>query len=455
MSVITDTDNICAIATPPGKGGVSILRISGSNLSVFLSKFVSKKLEPRSAVYASFTDDENEIIDKGIAIYFPAPNSFTGEEVLELHGHGGPAVMDLLLQRGLQLGARLARAGEFSERAFLNNKIDLIQAEAISDLILASSEQAARCAIRSLQGEFSKQIAILLEDLISLRTYVEAAIDFPEEEINFLADPKISIELESLLSLVKKTKERAHQGILVSEGMSVVIAGKPNAGKSSLLNALSRRDSAIVSDIAGTTRDVLREHIHLDGMPLHIIDTAGLHETKNSLEKEGIKRAWDEIDQADRVLYVIDSNSKYSLNIQENWPEYFSRYPTRNNVTFVLNKSDITDLSPGIRQDKLPTVILSAKSHDGLEVLGDHLKSCMGYTGTNEGSFVARRRHIEALNNTENYLMSGKKQLLRAAAGELLAEDLRHAQQSLSSITGVFSSDDLLGQIFGSFCIGK
>jgi tRNA modification GTPase len=349
----------------------------------------------------------------------------------------------------------LARAGEFSERAFLNNKIDLIQAEAISDLILASSEQAARCAIRSLQGEFSKQIAILLEDLISLRTYVEAAIDFPEEEINFLADPKISIELESLLSLVKKTKERAHQGILVSEGMSVVIAGKPNAGKSSLLNALSKRDSAIVSDIAGTTRDVLREHIHLDGMPLHIIDTAGLHETKNSLEKEGIKRAWDEIDQADRVLYVIDSNLKYSLNIQENWPEYFSRYPTRNNVTFVLNKSDISDLSPGIRQGKHSTVILSAKSHDGLEALGDHLKNCMGYTGTNEGSFVARRRHIEALNNTENYLMSGKKQLLRAAAGELLAEDLRHAQQSLSSITGVFSSDDLLGQIFGSFCIGK
>jgi tRNA modification GTPase len=349
----------------------------------------------------------------------------------------------------------LARAGEFSERAFLNNKIDLIQAEAISDLIHASSEQAARCAIRSLQGEFSKRIAILLEDLISLRTYIEAAIDFPEEEINFLADPKISIELESLLSLVKKIKEKAHQGSLVSEGMSVVIAGKPNAGKSSLLNALSRRDSAIVSDIAGTTRDVLREHIHLDGMPLHIIDTAGLHETKNSLEKEGIKRAWDEIDQADRVLYVIDSSSKYSLNIQENWPEYYSRYPTRNNVTFVLNKSDISDLSPGIRQDKLATVTLSAKSHDGLEALGDHLKSCVGYTGTNEGSFVARRRHIEALNNTEKHLMSGKNQLLGPVAGELLAEDLRHAQQSLSSITGVYSSDDLLGQIFGSFCIGK
>jgi tRNA modification GTPase len=363
--------------------------------------------------------------------------------------------MDLLLQRSLQLGARLARAGEFSERAFLNNKIDLIQAEAISDLIHASSEQAARCAIRSLQGEFSKRIAILLEDLISLRTYIEAAIDFPEEEINFLADPKISIELESLLSLVKKIKEKAHQGSLVSEGMSVVIAGKPNAGKSSLLNALSRRDSAIVSDIAGTTRDVLREHIHLDGMPLHIIDTAGLHETKNSLEKEGIKRAWDEIDQADRVLYVIDSSSKYSLNIQENWPEYYSRYPTRNNVTFVLNKSDISDLSPGIRQDKLATVTLSAKSHDGLEALGDHLKSCVGYTGTNEGSFVARRRHIEALNNTEKHLMSGKNQLLGPVAGELLAEDLRHAQQSLSSITGVYSSDDLLGQIFGSFCIGK
>ena len=455
MSVNTDTDNISAIATPPGRGGVSILRISGSNLSLFLSKFISKKLKPRSAVYTTFLDEEKITIDKGIAIYFPAPHSFTGEEVLELHGHGGPAVMDLLLKRSLQLGARLARAGEFSERAFLNNKIDLTQAEAISDLICASSEQAARCAVRSLQGEFSKQIGILLEGLIGLRVYVEAAIDFPEEEINFLADPNIAVDLESLLSLLKEIKEKAYQGSLISEGMSVVIAGKPNAGKSSLLNALSRKDSAIVSDVAGTTRDVLREHIHLDGMPLHIIDTAGLHETKSPIEQEGIKRAWDEIDQADRVLYVIDSTSQYSLNIKENWPEYFSRHPTRNNVTYVLSKSDISALPSGIKLDKHTIITLSAKYHDGIGSLSDHLKSCMGYTGTNEGSFLARRRHIEALRNTENYLISGKEQLLESAAGELLAEDLRHAQKCLSSITGTFSNDDLLGEIFGSFCIGK
>jgi tRNA modification GTPase len=400
-------------------------------------------------------DDKKNAIDKGIAIYFPAPNSFTGEEVLELHGHGGPAVMDLLLKRSLQLGARLARAGEFSERAFLNDKIDLIQAEAISDLIHASSEQAARCAIRSLQGEFSKKISVLLDKLTSLRMHVEAAIDFPEEEIDFLSDPKILNDLESILLLLRDVKAKAHQGSLISEGISIVIAGKPNAGKSSLLNALSGRDSAIVSNIAGTTRDVLREHIHLDGMPVHIIDTAGLHETKSSVEQEGIRRAWSEIDQADCILYIIDSSSQYSLKIEENWPEYFNRHPNRNNIIYVLNKSDITSLAPGIKTDKHTIVTLSAKNHDGMGALTDHLKTRMGYTLNEEGAFVARRRHVEALNNTERFLLSGKTQLMEAIAGDLLAEDLRLAQQSLSSITGAFNSDDLLGEIFGSFCVGK
>ena len=416
---------------------------------------LSKVIEPRQATYANFLDEQKNTLDQGIAIFFPAPRSFTGEDVLELHGHGGPVVMDLLLKRSMELGARLARAGEFSERAFLNDKIDLAQAEAISDLINASSEQAARCAVRSLQGEFSKQIVSLVETLIYLRTYVEAAIDFPEEEIDFLANPKIAEDLNGLLSTLSEIKAKAYQGALVSEGMTVVIAGRPNAGKSSLLNALSGRDSAIVTPVAGTTRDVLREHIHFDGMPVHVIDTAGLHETNDLVEKEGIRRAWEEIEQADRVLFVIDSSCDYSLELQENWPEFFNRYPDRKNVTYILNKADISSLNPGISEHSYPTVTLSAKHHQGIDALSEHLKQCMGYMGTSEGSFVARRRHIEALTSAEDFLLSGKEQLLAAAAGELLAEDLRLAQQSLSLITGKYNSDDLLGQIFGSFCVGK
>jgi len=451
----TDSDTITATATPPGKGGVAILRISGPDLSKFLSHMLSKVIEPRQATYANFLDEQKNTLDQGIAIFFPAPRSFTGEDVLELHGHGGPVVMDLLLKRSMELGARLARAGEFSERAFLNDKIDLAQAEAISDLINASSEQAARCAVRSLQGEFSKQIVSLVEALIYLRTYVEAAIDFPEEEIDFLANPKIAEDLNGLLSTLSEIKAKAYQGALVSEGMTVVIAGRPNAGKSSLLNALSGRDSAIVTPVAGTTRDVLREHIHFDGMPVHVIDTAGLHETNDLVEKEGIRRAWEEIEQADRVLFVIDSSCDYSLELQENWPEFFNRYPDRKNVTYILNKADISSLNPGISEHSYPTVTLSAKHHQGINALSEHLKQCMGYMGTSEGSFVARRRHIEALTSAEDFLLSGKEQLLAAAAGELLAEDLRLAQQSLSLITGKYNSDDLLGQIFGSFCVGK
>jgi len=451
----TDTDTITAIATPPGKGGVAILRISGSDLSVYLSHMLSKAIEPRQAIYVNFLDDQKHTLDKGIAIFFPAPRSFTGEDVLELHGHGGPAVMDLLLKRSMELGARLARAGEFSERAFLNDKVDLAQAEAISDLINASSEQAARCAVRSLQGEFSKQIVALVKALVLLRTYVEAAIDFPEEEIDFLANPKIAEDLNNLLSRLSEIKAKAYQGSLVSEGMTVVIAGRPNAGKSSLLNALSGRDSAIVTPVAGTTRDVLKEHIHFDGMPVHVIDTAGLHETNDLVEKEGIRRAWDEIEQADRVLFVIDSSCDYSLKIEDNWPEFFSRYPDKKNVTYILSKADISSLSPGIAEHSYTTVTLSAKQRQGIDALSQHLKECMGYTGTNEGSFVARRRHIEALSSAEDFLLSGQEQLLTASAGELLAEDLRLAQQSLSLITGTYNSDDLLGQIFGSFCVGK
>tara|TARA_B110000503_G_scaffold31186_1_gene50358 strand:- start:12527 stop:13894 length:1368 start_codon:yes stop_codon:yes gene_type:complete len=450
-----DQDTIAAIATPPGRGGVAMLRISGPNLDIFIAGMLSKELQPRQAVLADFLDASGAVIDRGLAIFFPSPHSFTGEAVLELQGHGGPVVMDVLLRRSLELGARTARAGEFSERAFLNDKIDLIQAEAISDLISASSEQAARCAVRSLQGEFSKQIVALVETLTTLRVYVEAAIDFPEEEINFLADPKIITALDFLLEKLSEIKTKAHQGALISEGMTVVIAGRPNAGKSSLLNALSGRDSAIVTPIAGTTRDILREQIHVDGMPLHIIDTAGLRETENAVEKEGIKRAWGEIDCADRVLFVIDSSNEYSLDPQKNWPEFFDRYPNRKNISFILNKVDISCLPTGISGQGFPVIGLSAKQGLGLEALTEHLKDCMGYAGTNEGSFVARRRHIEALINAEEFLLLGRSQLLVAGAGELLAEDLRLAQQALTRITGTFTSDDLLGQIFSSFCVGK
>ena len=450
-----DQDTIAAIATPPGRGGVAVLRISGSNLDVFIVGLLSKELQPRQAVLADFLDASGGVIDQGLAIFFPSPHSFTGEAVLELQGHGGLVVMDILLRRSLELGARLARAGEFSERAFLNDKIDLTQAEATADLISASSEQAARCAVRSLQGEFSKQIVALVEALTALRIYVEAAIDFPEEEIDFLADPKITVDLDCLLARLHEIKTKAHQGSLISEGMTVVIAGKPNAGKSSLLNALAGRDSAIVTPMAGTTRDILKEHIHIDGMPLHIIDTAGLRETENLIEKEGIKRAWGEIDRADRVLFVIDSADEHSLEPQANWPEFFDRYPDRKNISFVLNKVDISCLPAGISEYDYPVIGISAKQGLGLEALTEHLKGCMGYTGTNEGSFVARRRHIEALINAEEFLLLGRSQLLGAGAGELLAEDLRLAQQALALITGTFTSDDLLGQIFGSFCVGK
>lgn len=455
MLTTADQDTIAAIATPPGRGGVGIVRISGHSLDPFFSGFLAKKPTPREALFTDFLDADGEVIDQGLALYFSAPYSFTGEHVLELQGHGGPVVMDALLRRALDLGARLARPGEFSERAFLNDKIDLAQAEAISDLIDASSEQAARCAVRSLQGEFSKHIQTLVESLTMLRIYVEAAIDFPEEEIDFLADGKVAGDLDSLLEQLKKITAQAHQGTLMTEGMTVVIAGKPNAGKSSLLNALSGRDSAIVTHIEGTTRDVLREQIHIEGMPLHVIDTAGLRETGDAVEQEGIRRAWQEIDRADRILFVIDSSGDYSLDPANNWPEFFERYPGRSNLSFVLNKGDISGLTLGISEDQQPVITLSAKQGWGLDTLKEHLKQCMGYTGVCEGSFIARRRHMEALKKAEDYLLAGRCQLQEAGAGELLAEDLRLAQQSLAEITGGFTSDDLLGRIFGSFCIGK
>lgn len=449
-------DTIAAIATAPGRGGVGIIRVSGPRASDIAEALLGHCPSPRRAEYLPFRGSDGRVLDQGIALYFPNPHSFTGEDVLELQGHGGPVVLDLLLAATLAQGARLARPGEFSERAFLNDKLDLAQAEAIADLIDAASEQAARSALRSLQGEFSKRVHTLVEALIHLRLYVEAAIDFPEEEIDFLSDGKVAAELDTVIVELAEVTAAAHQGSLLREGMKVVIAGRPNAGKSSLLNALAGREAAIVTDIPGTTRDVLREHIHIDGMPLHIIDTAGLRESADQVEQIGIERAWGEIAAADHVLIVVDATTTEDCHPQHLWPEFAGRLPASIGITVVRNKIDLTGEAEGSRELDGTTVIgLSAQAGVGLSALRERLKAVMGYAATPEGGFIARRRHLDALKRAADALAIGRDQLQVHRAGELLAEDLRQAQQALNEITGEFTSDDLLGRIFGSFCIGK
>ena len=457
---------IAALATAPGRGGVGIIRLSGPKSLSIVEKIIQQTPKPRYAHYLPFfseiqdtdssTDKKVYEIDAGIVLYFPGPNSFTGEDVVELQGHGGPVVMDMLLQRVFSLGAEPAKPGEFSERAFLNDKLDLTQAEAIADLIDASSEQAARSAIRSLQGEFSKLIHQQVEALIALRIYVEAAIDFPEEEIDFLSDGKVENDTQTILTDLQKILIQAEQGCLMREGMSVAIAGQPNAGKSSLLNALSGKDSAIVTDIAGTTRDVLKEEINIDGMPLHIIDTAGLRESDCEVEKIGIERAWNVIENADQILLVIDENNiNEAANIEIN-QQLLEQFPDSIDITLIHNKIDRTGKEPEIIKGEHRTQIyLSAKENRGIDLLKDHLKQCMGFQSAGEGSFMARRRHLEAINKAIQSVENGLSQLQEFSAGELLAEELRQAQNFLSEITGEFTSDDLLGRIFTSFCIGK
>jgi tRNA modification GTPase len=450
-------ETIAAVATAQGRGGVGIVRVSGPLAGQLAQAVCQRELTPRYAHYGPFFADAEQVIDEGLALYFPGPNSFTGEDVLELQGHGGPVVLDMLLRRCLQLGARLARPGEFSERAFLNDKLDLAQAEAIADLIEASSEQAARNALRSLQGEFSKRVHNLTERLISLRIYVEAAIDFPEEEIDFLADGHVLKLLQDVRADLTGVLREAGQGALLRDGMTVVIAGRPNAGKSSLLNALAGREAAIVTEIAGTTRDVLREHIHIDGMPLHVVDTAGLRDTEDQVEKIGVARALNAINEADRILLMVDTTAPEAADPFALWPEFLEQRPDPAKVTLIRNKADLSHESVGldVSADGHVTISLSAKSNAGLELLREHLKTCMGYEQTAESSFSARRRHLEALRQAETSLEHGYAQLTLAGAGELLAEDLRQAQHALGEITGAFSSDDLLGRIFSSFCIGK
>lgn len=492
---------IAAVATPAGRGGIGVIRVSGPAVPAIAEALLGRRPAPRHATLARFRGGDGQTIDEGLALYFPAPHSFTGEHVLELHGHGGPVVMDLLLEQVCALGARPARPGEFSERAFLNGKLDLAQAEAVADLIDAGSRAAARSALASLTGEFSRHIHALVEGLIALRTHIEAAIDFPEEEIDFLADRSLGEQLERLSLGLDGLLAQAQQGALLHDGMTLVIAGPPNAGKSSLLNAFTREDTAIVSDIPGTTRDILRERLNLDGLPLHVLDTAGLRDSAEAasgpnqttgrasegangpsmaraprldpiaeasraslsargprlgpivdpIEAEGMRRALAAMQHADRILLVVDDQITNEREIER----LRRRLPPDRPVTLVRNKTDLSGRPPAVRDsDGLVQVSVSARSGAGLELLREHLKTVMGFRPAGEGQFMARRRHLEALRRARECL-GGAERELKTRAGELAAEQLRLAQQALGEITGEFTSEDLLGRIFSSFCIGK
>jgi tRNA modification GTPase len=447
------TDTIVAAATAPGRGGIGIVRLSGPKTPEIGAVLLGELPPARRAVFGRFMDGDKQPIDAGLALFFPAPHSYTGEHVLELQGHGGPVVSEALIARAIELGARRAIPGEFTQRAFLNDKLDLAQAEAIADLIDAGSREAARAAMRSLQGEFSAMIEGLTEAVIDLRTYVEAAIDFPEEEIDFLKDRELDERLEAVRTHFDAVEQSARQGRLLRDGMTVVIAGRPNAGKSSLLNRLTGYDAAIVTPIPGTTRDILRERIHIDGMPLHVLDTAGLRDASDLVEEEGIRRAHAEMRRADRVLFVIDAVADPSASA---YLEERRHLPADIPVTLILNKCDLTAGIP--LADTIsgpPRITLSALSGHGIEVLRAHLKSCMGYHSLDTGTVSARHRHLEALARARNAVEDAARELRDTRAGELVAQQLREAQQALNEITGDFTSEDLLGRIFASFCIGK
>ena len=443
-------DTIVAIATAAGRGGIGIVRVSGPGSRTIAAAILGRLPQPRRALHAVFRDAGGEAIDDGIALFFPAPHSFTGEDVLELQGHGGPVVLDLVLRACLGHGARMAAPGEFSQRAFLNDRLDLAQAEAIADLIEAGSAQAARAALRSLQGAFSRQVHALVEGLIALRMHVEAAIDFPEEEIDFLADERIRAQAGALRAQVEQIIAAARQGCLLRDGMNVVIAGRPNAGKSSLLNAMAGRDTAIVTEVPGTTRDVLREHINIDGMPVQFVDTAGLRETADQVERIGVERAWKAIAEADRIVLVLDDREGFTAQERA----ILDALPTNVPVTRLHNKIDLTDTPAGWISETPAALALSARTGAGIDLLRSHLKQAVGYHSDGGGEFLARRRHLDALHAAGLHLDAAYDRLDQGA-GELAAEELRLAQRTLGEITGEFSNEDLLGRIFSSFCIGK
>jgi tRNA modification GTPase len=446
-------DTIVAAATPPGRGGVGIVRVSGPKVPEIAAVILGELPLPRRATFARFLDSHQETIDAGLALFFPAPHSYTGEHVLELQGHGGTLVIESIVSRVVEIGGRRAQPGEFTQRAFLNDKLDLAQAEAISDLIDAGSRAAARAAMRSLQGEFSAMIRGLTDAVIELRTYVEAAIDFPEEEVDFLADEQLTERFQSVREHFDGVEQSARQGRLLREGMTVVIAGRPNAGKSSLLNRLAGYEAAIVTPIPGTTRDVVRERIDIDGMPLHVLDTAGLRRGGDLVEEEGIRRAKVEMTRADRVLFVIDASEDPSADA---FREESDRMPADVPVTLVFNKCDIaTGIPVADTIAGPPRVAVSATTGKGIDSLRAHLKVSMGYQTLDAGTVSARQRHLESLARARSNVEEAHRQLQERRAGELVAEELRGAQQALNEITGEFTSDDLLGRIFSSFCIGK
>lgn len=449
MPASKPTDTIAAIATPPGRGGVGIVRISGCDLLPLALVLTKKFPQPRHATLADFQDADGQPLDSGLILYFPAPHSFTGEDVLELHGHGGPVVMHALLARCVELGARLAEPGEFSRRAFENDKIDLAQAEGIADLIEAASLQAARAALRSLSGDFSIAVRALTDGLIELRSLIEATLDFPDEEIDPLADTDIVPRLACLRTDLATLRQRAREGSILRAGLTVVLAGLPNVGKSSLLNQLAGEDRAIVTEIAGTTRDALRETIFVEGIPLHIIDTAGLRDTEDVVEKIGIERTWREIEKADVILQIVDARGGVTPADQA----IAARLPAGIERVVIENKCDLAHRTAGRHVDRSAVhLVLSAKSGAGVPLLHDELLRIAGWRGHGEDALLARARHLEALAEADMRLAQADGQLQQL---ELAAEELRLAQQALSRITGEFTADDLLGSIFGRFCIGK
>lgn len=460
-------DTICAVATPSGQGGIGIVRVSGPNSLVIAKQITGIDLTPRYAHYCKFKSSNNQIIEQGIALFFNSPNSFTGEDILELQGHGGSFSIQTLLKRVLQCGARLAAPGEFSERAFLNGKIDLVQAEAIADLIEASSQQAAKSALRTLDGEFSRKIHELVSMLVATRVEVEAAIDFSDEDIDLQTLSTIADYSKQASKALDEIVKTAEQGALLKKGVTVAIAGKPNAGKSSLLNRLAQTDRAIVTDIPGTTRDLLSELITLDGLPLNVIDTAGLRRTNDPVESEGVKRANSAVASADAILLVIDisdENTEISTTIDEvigflELPDIDLRDLIKRS-TIVLNKIDLADNREFetqfiIHNETVKAISISAKNGIGIDQLKECLKKSVNYLSTAEEGFIARERHLIALANAKKSLDLASVNVSEHSHWDLLAEELRIAQQELNKITGDFTSDDLLGEIFSNFCVGK
>jgi tRNA modification GTPase len=460
-------DTVCAIATAPGRSGVGVVRISGPLALSISEQILGFTPTPRHAHFCNFLDAAEITIDQGIALFFSAPNSFTGEDVLELQGHGGTYVLRELLNRAIQLGARLANPGEFSERAFLNNKIDLLQAEAIADLIESNSKQAAKSAMRTLQGEFSNKILNLLRLLIVARTHIEATIDFSDEDIDFVSDNKVGDSLNAILESIEATLAQAKQGTLLKEGINVVIAGRPNAGKSSLLNAISGVDSAIVTNIPGTTRDLLSEEINIDGLPVHIIDTAGIRISDDVVEKEGLRRAQLAMEQADQLLLIVDK-SQPEQDVETLLAplvlltdKSIKELKYLQNTAIIFNKIDLLrseapSLSTISYLDySIPAISLSAKENSGMDLLRNYIREAIGFNTNEEGVFMARQRHLIALGNAKRRIESALELLVTNSSLELIAEDLRFAQMQLGAITGEFTSDDLLGEIFSTFCVGK